>query len=152
MNLLGLLFVLLSVTGGILPGLVKLSDLHPQLDEHLGVQRKVIGANFNNHYLPYVEKLLQQKLPVDAHQVFKAIGFIEVAAAVLSLFSSFFTLILIAILIGAIALHSQTDGIEFAIPAIVILVVHLLRLYFNSGKKSTSEKTKSGAKNTKKNK
>jgi len=46
---------------------------------------------------------------------------------------------------GAIGIHSQTDGIEAAIPAIVILVIHLIRLFFtftSGGKRKQKEKPK----------
>lgn len=142
MSLIRILFILLSFIVAILPGVLKISDVHPELDKIFGEHRKVVQNNFQIHFIPYVSQFTAMKLP-EAHLIIQSIGVWEISLGVLSLFSSFFTFLLIVTLSVAVWLHSQTDGLEAAIPAIVVLSIHFLRfvLGFSCGKKRRDTST-----------
>eukprot|EP01091_Cochliopodium_minus_P010491 TRINITY_DN278_c0_g1_i1.p1 TRINITY_DN278_c0_g1~~TRINITY_DN278_c0_g1_i1.p1 ORF type:complete len:155 (-),score=35.31 TRINITY_DN278_c0_g1_i1:39-503(-) len=131
MGLFKVLFILLSLAAAILPGLIKISDLHPLLNENFGEARKPIQEKFEKLFVPYAKKLIQQELP-PTNTLIHAIGLWEISLGLLSLFSNFFTFLLVITMGVACGLHSQTDGFgpQEGLGAVIVLAIHLLRFVF----------------------
>jgi hypothetical protein len=149
MSIIRFLFILLSFAAAILPGILKISDIHPELDKVFGEQRRFVQSNFENHYIPFVSQLTTLKLP-ETHLIIQSIGVWEISLGVLSLFSGFFTFLLMATFSVIIWLHTQTDGIEAAFPAIVVLSIHFIRFSLGICAGGSPKKRNSNNENKKK--